>query len=126
MGNEVSKALQKTITNKQITLQLAPPHIYHHNAAKRAIQTFKHHFIAGLCNVHPEFPLQLWNRLIYQACLTLNMLRLSRLNARISAETQLNGMHDFNCLPLAPPGTEVIVHEKSSVRGTWAPLGIDG
>eukprot|EP00957_Ditylum_brightwellii_P035722 2708260-Ditylum_brightwellii.AAC.2 len=54
------------------------------------------------------------------------MLRPSRLNPRISAETQLNGMHDFNHLPLAPPGTKVIVHKKSTVRGTWAPHGVDG
>eukprot|EP00957_Ditylum_brightwellii_P051562 3910425-Ditylum_brightwellii.AAC.1 len=106
MDNEVSKASQKVIANKQITLQLAPPHIHRHNAAKQAIQIFKHHFIASLCNVHPEFPLQFWDRLIYQACLTLNMLRPSRLDPRISAETQLNGMHDFNQLPLAQPGTK--------------------
>eukprot|EP00957_Ditylum_brightwellii_P050640 3839116-Ditylum_brightwellii.AAC.1 len=35
-------------------------------------------------------------------------------------------MHDFNYLPLAPPGTKVIVHKKSTVKGTWVPHGVDG
>eukprot|EP00957_Ditylum_brightwellii_P002474 189947-Ditylum_brightwellii.AAC.1 len=71
-------------------------------------------------------PPHLWDRLIPQACMTLNMLRPSHLNLRISAEKQLNGMHDFNSMPLAPPSTKVIVHEKSTVRGTWSPHGVDG
>eukprot|EP00957_Ditylum_brightwellii_P084836 6450544-Ditylum_brightwellii.AAC.1 len=54
------------------------------------------------------------------------MLHPSCLNPRISAETQLNGMHNFNCMPLALPGTKVIVHERSTVHGTWSPHGVDG
>eukprot|EP00957_Ditylum_brightwellii_P072973 5545216-Ditylum_brightwellii.AAC.1 len=126
MENEVSAALQRAIINKKIKLQLAPPHVHRRNAAERAIQTFKEHFIAGLCNVHPDFPMQLWDRLLFQACLALSMLRPSQMNPRISAECQLNGMHDFNAMPLAPPGTKIIIHEKSTVRKTWAPHGIDG
>eukprot|EP00957_Ditylum_brightwellii_P118156 9011374-Ditylum_brightwellii.AAC.1 len=29
-------------------------------------------------------------------------------------------------MPLAPPGTKISIHEKSTVRKTWAPHGIDG
>eukprot|EP00957_Ditylum_brightwellii_P120463 9191113-Ditylum_brightwellii.AAC.1 len=47
MDNEVSAALQWAIINKKIKLQLAPPHVHCRNAAERAIQTFKEHFIAG-------------------------------------------------------------------------------
>eukprot|EP00957_Ditylum_brightwellii_P036277 2747440-Ditylum_brightwellii.AAC.1 len=57
MDSEVSAALQCAITTKKTQLQLAPPHVHRTNAAKRAIQTFKDHFIAGLCNVRPDFPL---------------------------------------------------------------------
>eukprot|EP00957_Ditylum_brightwellii_P149446 11380916-Ditylum_brightwellii.AAC.1 len=62
MDNEVSAALQQAIINKKIKLQLAPPHVHRRNAAERATQTFKEHFIAGFCNVHPDFPMQLWDR----------------------------------------------------------------
>eukprot|EP00957_Ditylum_brightwellii_P153134 11656051-Ditylum_brightwellii.AAC.2 len=96
MDNEASAALQRAITTKKIQLQLAPPHVHRTNTAERAIQTFKDHFIAGLCNIHPDSPLQLWDWLLQQACMTINMLCPSHLNPNISAETQLNGIHNFN------------------------------
>ena len=33
------------------------------NAAERAIQTFKNHFISGLCSTDRDWPLQLWDQL---------------------------------------------------------------
>eukprot|EP00957_Ditylum_brightwellii_P109502 8351264-Ditylum_brightwellii.AAC.1 len=29
-------------------------------------------------------------------------------------------------MPLAPPVTKIIVHEKSTVQGTWSPHGVNG
>ncbi len=126
LDNEASTALQHAMRDEKIDFQLVPPHVHRRNAAERAIRTFKNHFIAGLCSVDPHFPLQLWDRLLPQASTTLNLLRPSRLNPRLSAEAQLNGAFDFNRTPLAPPGTKVIVHETSSVRRTSAPHGVDG
>ena len=84
------------------------------------------HFISGLCSVDKNFPLHLWCRLLDQAELTLNMLRMSRINPNLSAHEQLHGIHDFNATPLAPLGTKCIAHEKSSQCGTWAPHGQHG
>ena len=103
-----------------------PPHIHRRNSAERAIQTFKNHFIAGLASTDPNFPLSNWCRLLPQAELTLNLLRPSQLNPKLSAYAQLEGAFDFNRTPLAPPGTRVIVHEKPTQRRTWAPHGVDG
>jgi hypothetical protein len=64
---------------------LPPPGIHRRNAAERAIRTFKNHFIAGLCGVDQYFPLHLWDRLLPQAILTLNLLRGSRINPKLSA-----------------------------------------
>ena len=100
------------------------PHIHRRNSAEHAIQTFKNHFIAGLASMDPNFPLSNWCRLLPQAELTLNLLRPSRLNPKLSAYAQLEGAFDFNCTPLAPPGTRIIVHEKPTQR-TWAAHGID-
>ena len=94
--------------------------------AEHAIRTFKNHFISGLCSVDQNFPVHLWCHLLDQAELTLNMLRTSRINLNLSAHKQINGTHDFNATPLAPPGTRCIAHEKSSQRGTWAPHGQPG
>jgi hypothetical protein len=41
-------------------------------------------------------------------------------------EEHLNRTFDFNCTPLAPLGTKVIIHEKPSKRRSWAPHGLNG
>jgi len=94
--------------------------------AEQAIRTFKNHFIAGLCSVDKDFPIHLWDRLLPQAELTLNLLRGSRLDPTISAWAELHGPFDFNRTPIAPPGIRVLIHEKPSVRGTWAPHAVEG
>jgi hypothetical protein len=126
LDNEASQALQNFMTAQDIDYQLAPPHVHRRNSAERAIRTFKNHFIAGLCGTDPNFPLHLWDRLLPQALLTLNLLRASRINPRLSAHAQLHGAFDFNRTPIAPAGTRVMIHEKSSVRGTWAPHAVEG
>ena len=126
LDNEASSALQKYLTKQDIDYQLSPPHIHRRNAAERAIRTFKNHFIAGLCSTDKLFPLHLWDKLLEQATITINLLRQSRINPKLSAYAQLYGAFDFNRTPLAPPGTRVIAHEKPKQRGTWAPHGVDG
>jgi hypothetical protein len=106
LDNESSLALKNYLKKQGITYQLAPPHIHRRNNAERAIQTFKNHFIAGLCSVDPNFSLKLWDKILPQATITLNLLRKSRINPRMSAYAQLNGHFDFNKTPLAPPGLE--------------------
>jgi hypothetical protein len=125
MDNEASTAIKKLLTQRDTKFQLVEPHNHRVNAAERAIRTFKNHFIAGLCTVDKDFPLQLWDRLLPQTMLTLNLLRTSRINPRLSAEAQLNGNFDFNKTPLAPPGTRALVFEDPTNRGTFAPHAID-
>jgi hypothetical protein len=126
LDNDASLALRNYLTKQGISYQLAPPHIYRRNNAERAIQSFKNHFIAGLCYVDPTFPLKLWHKLLPQATITLNLLQKSRINPCMSAYAQLNGHFDFNITPLAPPGTRVIAHEKPDQRASWDPHGVDG
>ena len=40
-----------------------------------------------MSSVNPKFPMHLWDQLIFQATLTLNMLRPSRFNPKLSAHT---------------------------------------
>jgi hypothetical protein len=100
--------------------------IHQRNAAERAVRTFKNHFIAGLCSVDPQFPLHLWDRLLPQAKLTLNLLRGSRINPKLSAWAQVHGQFDFNVTPLGPPGTRVLAFEDPGDRTTWSLHGLDG
>ena len=77
LDNEASTALKHTIREKGIDFQLVPPHIHRRNAAERAIQTFKNHFVAILCGADTKSPLHLWDRLLPQATTSLNLLRNS-------------------------------------------------
>ena len=85
----------------------------------------KKHFIAELFSVHPTFPMQLWCRLLQQAELTLNILRPSRLNPKLSAYAQLEGAFDFNRTPLVPPGVKTLVYETPSQRGSCSAHGVE-
>jgi hypothetical protein len=76
--------------------------------------------------VDPTFPLKLWDKLLPQATITLNLLQKSRINPRMSAYAQLNGHFDFNKTHLAPPGTRIIAHKKPDQRASWDPHGLDG
>ena len=125
MDNEASQTLKQALKKHNIDYQLVPPHIHRRNAAERAIQTFKAHFIAGLVSTDPSFPAHEWDRLLPQAELTLNMLRTSRISPHLSAYATLNGIFDYNKTPLLPPGTKTLIHEKCDNRTTWAPRGTD-
>jgi hypothetical protein len=70
--------------------------------------------------------MNLWDTLLPQAVITLNMLRTSRINPKLSAATHIFGQYDFNRTPMAPPGTRIIAHETPSRTQTWAPHGQDG
>ena len=103
LDNECPVGLKQVMRNAGVTFQLVPLHLHHTNAAERAIDTYKYHLITGLSSCDPSFPLHLWDRLIPKATPTLNLLRQSRINPRLSDEAQLNGDFDFNCTPLATP-----------------------
>ena len=104
LDNEASTSLKDFLTAKNVEYQLVPPRIHRRNSAEQAIQTFKNHFIAGLASTDPNFPLSNWCRLLPQAELTLNLLRPSQLNPKLSAYAQLEGAFDFTRTPLAPLG----------------------
>jgi hypothetical protein len=126
LDNEASALLQQFMQDENIDFQLAPPHLHRRNAAERAIRTYKNHLIAGLSSTDPDFPLHLWDRLIPQSLISLNLMRGSRMNPKLSAYAQVHGAFDFNRTPIAPPGTKVLVHEKPDVRGTWSPHAVEG
>jgi hypothetical protein len=123
LDNEAYAALKNFFAVNDIDYQLVPPHCYRRNAAERAIRTFKEHFVAGLSSVDPSFPLHLWDRLLPQAEITLNLLRTSRLHPQLSAAAHFHGIVDYNKTAFAPPGCKIIAHEKPGKRRTWAPHG---
>ena len=126
LDNECPEALKKYFRENNVTYQLVPPHIHRNNSTERAIVTFKDHLVAGLSSIDPSSPMHLWCRLIPQVTTTLNLLRPSTINPKISAEAILNGTLNYNATPLAPPGTKIIAYETPTTRKMWAPHGLDG
>jgi hypothetical protein len=126
LDNEASTTLENFFTANDIAYQLVPPHCHRRNAAERAIRTFKEHFVAGISPVDPTFPLHLWDRLLPQAEITLNLLRTLRLHPQLSTDTHFRGLVDYNKTAFAPPGCKIIAHEKPGKRRTWAPHGHHG
>ncbi len=105
LDNECSQELKDFLDEQEIDYQLVPPSVHRHNSAKWAIRTFKNHFIAGLCGVDKDFLLDLWDSLLTQAEISLNLLQGSRINPKQSAWVQVHGMFDFNQTPMGSPGT---------------------
>ena len=83
--NKESTVLIKAMTTMDIKYQLVPPINHIANNAEREIQTFKNHFIAGLCSVDSYFHLQLWYILLHKATTSLNIPRQSRIHTHLLA-----------------------------------------
>ena len=83
LDNEASDMLSELTTSGSIDFQLDPPNIHRRNAAEFDIRTVKNHFIAVLCGTDPKFPMQLWDRILDQVQITLNLLRASRIKPRL-------------------------------------------
>jgi hypothetical protein len=101
LDSEASKLLETYLHQQDITFQLVPPYSHGRNSAERAIIFFKDHLIAGLCSPDKAFPMHLWDRLLPHSVITLNKLRTSRINPKLSAATQISGQYDFNRSPMA-------------------------
>ena len=75
LGNEDITKFKHLITEDLgIRYKLVPPDIHICNAAERAIQTFKAHFLSILSGIAPDFPKFLWDHLLPQTEMTLNFL----------------------------------------------------
>jgi len=124
MDNEVSNIFKVFLQEQDIELELTPAHVHRRNAAERAIRTWKNHFMAGLASLNPRFPVRYWSHLIKQSEMTLNLLRQSRINPKLSAYAQVQGNYDFNKNPMAPPGCEIIAFQPPAQRPSWGYHGI--
>jgi hypothetical protein len=65
--------------------------------------------------------MHLWDRLLPQAEITLNLLQTSRLHPQLSATAHFHGLVDYNKTAFAPPGCKIIAHENPAKRRTWDP-----
>ena len=118
--NEASAVYKEAITVKwKAKFQRVPPDMHCRNWVERAIRMFKSHFLSILAGVDTAFPPYLWDLLLPQVELTLNLLRQSMLNPGISAWEYFQSPFDFNKTPLGPVGSQVLIHAKPITRRSW-------
>ncbi len=86
--------------------------------------TGKNHLISVFSSTHPDFPDDLWDRLLPYAEITLNVLRPCRPDPTLSAWSGLHRLpYDFSAHPLHPPGQLYLAFSSSDHRDIWAPHG---
>jgi hypothetical protein len=64
----------------------------------------------------------LWDRLLPQAELTLNLLRTSRQHPQLSVTAHYHGMVDYNKTAIAPPGCKIVAHENQQKGALGHPM----
>ena len=95
-------ASMKELTKNICELELVPPVCHQRNIAEMAIRTFKSHFVSILSGVDPYFLMSLWDKLLPQSELTLNLLRQSNVTPNVSVHAHQFGNFDYDRMPLAP------------------------
>ena len=110
LDNEFPGALKRHFHPNNIEIYLVPLHLHRVNKADNAISPLKYQFIAGLLSINSSFLIYLWCRLLPNDTTTINLLRTSTINPRISAEAQLNVAFDYNKTPLALTCTKIIAY----------------
>jgi len=117
--NKVSKNMKNHIRDiHKFDMELMPPGCYQPNAAEVAIHNFKAHFLSVLVGVSYDFPPSLWDQLLPQTEITINLIRQSNVTPNVLAYTYLSHPFDYNNMPHAPMGCNAQVHEKTDMQGT--------
>ena len=120
LDNECSAELKEAISSNEMTYELVPKGQHRRNIAEKAIQTWKAHAIGVFSGMDSKCPLFLWDLMLEQIDMQVNMLRQSNAAPKISAHAHMHGQHDFNRQPLAPLGIEVHSYIPPDKRRTWS------
>ena len=115
LDNKTSQEFNHVIEEDWHTsYQLVPPDIHCQNATKRIIHTFKAHFLAILVGVDPGFLVFLWDKLLAQAKLMVNLLCQASAAPHISTWEFFNVPFNYNAMPGGPADCKIFIHNKPS------------
>ena len=106
-------------------LELVPPGTHYRNATKVAIRNLKAYFLSILAGTAQYFLPSLWDRLLPQSEIIINLLRQTNATPNVLEYAHLNGPFNYNKISLAPMDISVQVHENTDKRGTWAYHSVD-
>ena len=107
-------------------LSISDPKHSWSNASEQSIRMFKSHFIAIIAGVAHDFPRNLWDLLLPQTKVTLNLLRQATLDPSRSAWAYFNGLLNYYATSQGPLGCNIITHKKTGTRNSWDFRGTAG
>ena len=115
-----SPSTYSTLTLSHSFMTTSPSPLCPHSIASYVLSTFslapsQTHLkpSAGVANSFPNF---LWDHLLSQTELTLNLLFQSTLATDMSAWEHFNGPFNFDATPIGPIGCPVIIHNKTGTH----------
>ena len=111
LEKECSTDFKQSIEENELEYELVPKRQHIGNIAEQALQTRKAHTIGTLSGIADNSPLGLWDELLPQLDMKVNLLRFSNVNPKVCSWTVLNVSHDFNRHPLAPLSVEIQILE---------------
>ena len=127
LDNKANAEYKRAIIEKWNTNdQLVPPNTHQSNAAERAICTFNAHFLSIIAAVAPDFPRNLWEFLLPQTELTLNLLRQATLKHSRYSWSYFHGPFNYDDTPIGFLGCDIIAHKKTGTRHSWDFRGAAG
>jgi hypothetical protein len=98
VDNETSLECREYFLSQRLPVTFVPPQTHRSNPAERAVRTGKNHLISVFSSTHPDFPDDLWDRLLPYAEITLNVMRSWR-----PIPPSLPGLASTASLTTSPP-----------------------
>jgi hypothetical protein len=124
VDNETSLECRDYFLSQRLPVTFVPPQTHRSNPAERAVRTGKNHFISVFSSTHPDFPDDLWGRLLPYAETILNVMRSWRPDPSLSPWSGFHRLsYDFSAHPIHPPGQLCLTFSDPDHRDTWAPHG---
>jgi hypothetical protein len=103
VDNETSLECREHFLSQRLPVTFVPPQTHRSNPAERAVRTdtnLTNHLITVFSSTHPDFPDDLWDRLLPCAEITLNVMRSWRPDPYLSA---WSGLHLHSNHTTSPP-----------------------
>ena len=85
IDNECSRAVQNFLIKKDTARQNVEAHNHRVNASEPAVKTEKYHIIAHIATLDHQCSIQFWSKMLPQMQDTLNILRTSQNNNKLTA-----------------------------------------
>ena len=119
LANKCAEEYKQAIIDNGMQYELVPKGQHRRNIAEKAIQTWKAHVDGVFSGMSDKCPLAIWDLLLPQIDMQVNLLRQSNIASKVSAWAYMHGQHYFNRHPLVPLRIEAHIYIPPDKHKTW-------